>query len=142
MNRGSNFSTRWGFQATVYRAKFRNSYVFLMNDYDIYANYKPILFYLLVSFMIGVVTLLTNSFLVWCYYSWNACELLVKLNIVLMLLMVYISYTMHLNPSLLHDLVLVLAWWDFTLLLTNCKTKTLKTYFTLFYFMRLCWLIL
>ena len=64
MSRGSNFCTRGGFQATVYRAKLRNSYVFLMTDYDIYANYKPILFYLLVSFMIGVVTQLTNSFLV------------------------------------------------------------------------------
>ena len=64
MSKGSNFCTRGGFQATVYRAKFRYSYVFLMTDYDIYANYKPILFYLLVSFMIGVVTQLTNSFLV------------------------------------------------------------------------------
>ena len=64
MNMGLNFYTRGGFQATVYRAKFRNSYVFLMTDYDIYANYKPILFYLLVSFLIGIVTLLTNSFLV------------------------------------------------------------------------------
>ena len=130
MRNGSNFCTRGGFQATVYGAKFRNSYLFLMTDYDIYGNYKPILFYLLVSFLIGVVTQLTNSFLVWCYYSWNACELWVKLSIVLMLFLVYISYIMHLIPSLLHDLVFVLAWWDFTLLLTNCKTKTLKTYFT------------
>ena len=64
MKSGSNFCTRGGFQATIYRAKFRNSYVFLMIDYDIYTNYKPILFYLLVSFMIGVVTQLTNLFLV------------------------------------------------------------------------------
>ena len=64
MSRGSNFFTRGGFQATVYKSKFRNSYVFLMTDYDIYANYKPVLFCLLVSFMIGVVTQLTNSFLV------------------------------------------------------------------------------
>ena len=64
MSRGSNFGTRGGFQATVYGAKFRNSYVFLMTDYDIYANYKPILFYSLVTFFIGVVTQLTNSFLV------------------------------------------------------------------------------
>ena len=55
---------RGGFQAIVYGAKFRNSYVFLMTDYDIYANYNPILFYMLVSFMISVVTQLTNSFLV------------------------------------------------------------------------------
>ena len=129
MRKCSNFCTRGGFQATVYRAKFKNSYVFLMTNYDIYANYKPILFYLLVSFMIGVVTQLTNSFLLW-YYSWNSCELWVKLSIVLMLFMVYISYIMHLSPSLLHDLVFVLAWWYFTLLLSNCKTKTLKTYFT------------
>ena len=56
MSKGSNFCTRRGFQATVYRAKFKNSYVFFMTDYDIYEKYKPILFYLLVSFMIGVVT--------------------------------------------------------------------------------------
>ena len=130
MNMGSIFCTRGGFQATVYEGKFKNSYVFLMTDYDIYANYKPILFYLLVSFLIGVVTMLTNSFLVWDYYSWNACELWVKLSIVLMLFLVYISYIMHLSASLLHDLVFFLAWWDFTLLLTNCKTKTLKNYFT------------
>ena len=61
---GSNLCTRGGFQATVYKAKFKNSYVFLITDYDIYANYKPTLFYLLVSFMIGVVTQLINSFLV------------------------------------------------------------------------------
>ena len=61
---GWNFCTRGGFQATVYRAKFRNSYVFLMTDYDIYANYNPILLYLLASFLIGEVTQLTNSFLV------------------------------------------------------------------------------
>ena len=48
----------------MYGAKFKNSYVFFMTDYDIYANYKPILFYLLVSFLIGVITQLTNSFLV------------------------------------------------------------------------------
>ena len=129
MSRGSNFCTRGGFQANVYGAKFRNSYVFLMTDYDIYTNYNLILFYLLVSFLIGVVTLLTNSFLVWCYYSWNAYELWVKLSIVFMLFLVYISYIMDLSPSLLHDLVFVLAWRDFTLLLSNCKTKTLKTCF-------------
>ena len=64
MRKGSNFCTRVGFQATVYRAKLRNSYVFWITDYDIYANYKPILSYLLVSFLIGVITQLTNSFLV------------------------------------------------------------------------------
>ena len=64
MSNGSNFCTRGGFQATVYGAKFRNSYVSFMTDYDIYANYKPILFYLLVLFLIGVVTQLTNSFIV------------------------------------------------------------------------------
>ena len=64
MKNGSNFCTMGGFQATIYRAKFRNSYVFWITDYDIYANYKPILFYLLVSFLIGVITQLTNSFLV------------------------------------------------------------------------------
>ena len=50
----SNFCTRGGFQATVYRAKFRNSYVFLITDYDIYASYKPILLYLLVLFLVCV----------------------------------------------------------------------------------------
>ena len=64
MSIGLNFCTRGGFQATVYRAKFRYSYVFLMTNYDIYENNNPILFYLLVSFMFGVVTQLTNSFLV------------------------------------------------------------------------------
>ena len=64
MSRGLNFCTMGDFKAIVYRAKLRNSYVFLMTDYDIYANYKPILFYMLVSFLIGVVTQLTNSFLV------------------------------------------------------------------------------
>ena len=121
--KGWNFCTRGVFQATVYGAKFKNSYVSLMTDYDIYANYKPILLYLLVSFFIGVVTLLTNSFLIWGYYSWNACELWVKLSIVLMLFLVYISHIMHFSLSLLHDLVFVLVWWDLTLLLTNCKTK-------------------
>ena len=48
----------------VYRAKFRNSYVFWIIDYVIYAIYKAILSYLLVSFLIGVITQLTNSFLV------------------------------------------------------------------------------
>ena len=75
MRSGLNFCTRGGFQATVYEAKFRNSYVFWITDYDIYAKYNPILFYFLVSFVIGVVTQLTNAFLVWFYYSWNACEL-------------------------------------------------------------------
>ena len=64
MRKGLNFCTRGGFQATVYRAKLRNSYVFWITDNDIYENYNPILSYLLVSFMIGVITQLTNSFLV------------------------------------------------------------------------------
>ena len=64
MSKSSNFCTREGFQATVYGSKFRNSYVFLMTNYDIYANYNPILLYLSVSFMIGVGIQLTNSFLV------------------------------------------------------------------------------
>ena len=130
MKGGSNFCTRGGFQAIVYRAKFRNSYVFLITDYDIYASYKPILLYLLVLFLVCVITQLTDSFLVWGYYSWNACELWMKLSIVLILFMVYISYIMHISPSLLHDLVFVLAWWDFSLLITNCKDKNLKTCFT------------
>ena len=130
MNMGSIFCTRGGFQATVYRAKFRYSYVFFMTNYDIYASYKPVLLYLLVLFLVCVITQLTDSFLVWGYYSWNACELWMKFSIVLILFLVYVSYIMHLSPSLLHDLVFVLAWWYFPLLLTNCKTKTLKTYFT------------
>ena len=64
MNKGSNFCTRGGFQATIYRAKFRNSYVFSITDYDIYAIYNPISSYLLVSFLIGVITQFINSFLV------------------------------------------------------------------------------
>ena len=64
MKGGSNFCTREGFQATVYRAKFRNSYVFLIIDYDIYASYKPIFLHLLVLFLICVITQLTVSFLV------------------------------------------------------------------------------
>ena len=64
MRNGSNFCTSGGFQATVYGAKFRNSYVFWIIDYDIYENYNPILSYLLVLFLIGVITQLTNSFLV------------------------------------------------------------------------------
>ena len=135
MNKGSNFCTMGGFQATVYRAKFRNSYVVLITDYDIYASYKPILLYLLVLFMVCVITHLKDSFLVWGYYSWNACEMWMKFSIVLILFLDYVSYIIHLSPSLLHDLVLFLAWWDFTLLLTNCKTKTLKNlfYLVLFY---------
>ena len=35
MKRGSNFCTKGGFKATVYRAKFKKSYVFLITDYDI-----------------------------------------------------------------------------------------------------------
>ena len=130
MKEGWKFCTRGGFQATVYGAKFRNSYVFLITDYDIYARYKPILLYLLVLFLVCVITQLTDSFLVWGYYSWNACELWMKFSIVLMLFLVYVSYIIHLSYSLLHDLVFVLAWWDFPLLITNCKTKTLKTCFT------------
>ena len=41
---------------------------------------------------------------------------------------------MHVSPSLLHDLVFVLALWFFTLLFTNCKTKTLKNLFYLILF--------
>ena len=54
MGRGSNFCTRGGFQATVYRAKFRNSYVFLITDFDIYASYNPILLYLLVLSLVCI----------------------------------------------------------------------------------------
>ena len=61
---GWNFCTRGGFQATVYKAKFINSYVFFITDYDIYANCKAILLYLLVLFLIRVITQLTYSFLV------------------------------------------------------------------------------
>ena len=64
MNKGLNFGKRGGFQATVYKAKLRNSYVFFITDYDIYASYKPILLYLLVLFLVGVITQLTYSFLV------------------------------------------------------------------------------
>ena len=64
MKEGSNFGTRGGFQATIYRAKFRNYYVFWITDYDIYAIYKPILLYLLVLFLICVITQLTVSFLI------------------------------------------------------------------------------
>ena len=64
MIEGWNFCTRGGFQATVYRAKFRKYYVLWITDYVIYAIYKPILSYLLVPFMIGVITQFINSFLV------------------------------------------------------------------------------
>ena len=57
------FYTRGGYQATVYRAKFKNSYVLWITDYVIYAIYKPILSYLLVSFPIGVITQFINLFL-------------------------------------------------------------------------------
>ena len=88
------FCTRGGLQATIYRAKFRNSYVFFMNDYDIYANYKPILLYLMVLFLVCVITQLTVSFLVWGYYSWNACELWMKFNVVLIVSgLCFIYYT-------------------------------------------------
>ena len=130
MKKGSNFCIRGGFQAIVYKAKSRNSYVFLITDYDIYASYNPILLYLLVLFHICVITQLTVSFLVWGYYSWNACELWIKFSIVLILFLVYVSYIIHFSSSSLHDLVFVLAWRDFSLLITNCKTKNLKTCFT------------
>ena len=63
MNGGSNFCTRGGYQATVYRAKFKNSYVLWITDYVIYAIYNPILSYLLVSFLIGLITQFINSFI-------------------------------------------------------------------------------
>ena len=43
----------------------------------------------------------------------------------------------HISSSLLHDLVFVLALWVFTLLFTNCITKTLKNLFFLIWFIEI-----
>ena len=58
------FCTRGGYQAIVYRAKFKNSYGLWITDYVIYEIYKPILSFMLVSFLISVITQFMNSFLV------------------------------------------------------------------------------
>ena len=126
---------------TIYRAKFRKYYVFLITDYDIYANYKPILLYLLVLLMVCVITQLIYSFLVWVIIH----EMLVNCgwdSVLWLLYLVYVLYVMHLSPSIMHDLVFYLALWSFYPLVYKMHNQNPKKPFFRFYFMRLCWLVI
>ena len=75
-------------------------------------NYKPFLVYLLIPFLICLITQLVYSFLVKVIihevlvnYGWNL--------MLWLLYWLYVLYVMHLSPSIVHDLVFALALWSF-----------------------------
>ena len=123
-------------------AKCKKYCVSLMTELWNIWNYKPFLFYLLIPFLICLITQLIYSFPVKVIIH----EVLVNCgwNLMLWLLyLVYVLYVMHLSILIVHDLVFSLALWSFYPLvykLYNQNPK--KTFLVLLCFMRLCWLVL
>ena len=98
---------------------------FLWLNYEIYATICP-LDYSLVSFLncvnysVGIFISYLMFFILemLANYGWNSVLCLLSLD--------YGLYVMHLSHSNAHDLVFALVLWMFSLLSSNCSTKTLE----------------
>ena len=120
----------------VYELSVKTLMCFLWLKYEIYATICP-LDYWLVSFLIcvnysvGIFISCLMFFMLEVLAScrWNSILCLFYWD--------YGLYVMHLNHSNAHDLVFALVLWLFSLLSSNCTTKTLEYLFYLIEFIEI-----
>ena len=119
LNEGSIFGGLQEVFWTYLWAKYHNSYMYLMTDYEIYDTLYPSV-YVLASFWVCLATWLIYSLLVHGFFTCNACQSWMNLKIIFWLILV--DYIMHLCLYL-PIIQFLFSSWVYSLLVTKFTTK-------------------